>query len=116
MSFRQIAVLALLAATLHAQGDWPSPGRDPGGMKFSPLTQITPANVAKLAAAWTYDTGDVSGGFRPWEITPLVVNGVMYISTTSGKIVALNPDTGAELWKFDSKTAAAVVLIPPAEP
>jgi glucose dehydrogenase len=99
----RICLAAFLAAGLYGQGDWAGPGRDPGGMKFSPLTQITPANVSKLSKAWTYDTGDVAGGFRPWEITPLVVDGVMYISTTSGKIVALNPDTGAELWKFESK-------------
>ena len=75
-------------------------------MKFSTLKQITPANVNKLVRAWTYDTGDTGGGFRGWQVTPLVVNGVMYFSTMGGKLVALNADTGAEIWKFDGKTVS----------
>src|SRR5437764_6981756 len=99
----------LVAATLpllFGQGDWPNPGNDPGGMKYSPLKQITPANVNKLARAWTYDTGDTGGGFRGWQVTPLVINSVMYFSTMGGKLVALNAETGAEIWKFDGKTVS----------
>src|SRR5437764_6434432 len=99
----------LVAATLpllFGQGDWPNPGNDPGGMKYSPLKQITPDNVSKLKRAWTYDTGDTGGGFRGWEVTPLVINGVMYFSTMSGKLVALNAQTGVELWTFDGKTVS----------
>jgi quinoprotein glucose dehydrogenase len=86
-----------------AQSDWPNPGDDSGGAKYSTLKQITPANVTQLKRAWTYDTGDVSGGFRPWEVTPLVVDGVMYFNTTGAKIVALDAEKGAEIWSFDLK-------------
>jgi glucose dehydrogenase len=100
-----IATTVLLASIspilLHAQADWPGVGNDPGGQKYSMLTQITPANVNKLTRAWTYDTGDPGGGFRGWEVTPIVVKNIMYFPTTGKKIVALNGDTGKEVWKFD---------------
>src|SRR5437867_4398141 len=56
--------------------DWPTVGNDPGGMKYSPLTQITPANVGRLAKAWTYDTGAPANGYT---ITPIVISNVMYL-------------------------------------
>jgi glucose dehydrogenase len=103
---------SLLAASmvlrLSAQaGDWPNVGNDPGGMRFSSLTQITPANVSKLVRAWTYDIGEPGGGFRGTEATPIVVNGIMYFSTPGGKEVALNAATGAEVWKYDLKGVTA---------
>lgn len=85
-------------------GDWPRAWHDDGATKYSPLTKITPANVASLKKAWTYDTGDRAGGFRGWEVTPIVVDGLMYFPTAGGKIVALNPETGAEVWKTDLKS------------
>ena len=103
-----LTVSLMLAAVspvlLHAQADWPSVGNDPGDMKYSTLTQITPANVNKLVKAWTYDTGDPAGGFRGWEITPIVVSNVMYFPTRGKKIVALNAQTGKEIWKTDLAT------------
>ncbi|HEY4077628.1 MAG TPA: PQQ-binding-like beta-propeller repeat protein [Rhizomicrobium sp.] len=94
--------ISLGAAT--GPGDWPGVGNDPGGSKFSTLSQITPANVTQLKKAWTYDTGEPSGGFRGWEVTPIVVNNLMYFPTSKGKIVALHADTGAEAWKVDLTT------------
>ena len=85
------AALALLQAA--GPNDWPGFGNDPGGAKFFPLTQITPANVTQLAVAWTYDTGEKGGGFRGWSVTPLVIDGVMYFGTQGGKLVALNAET-----------------------
>ena len=80
--------------------DWPTVGHDPGSMKFSPLTQITPENVTQLATAWTYDMGIPAAGYT---VTPIVVGNVMYfpVGTT---IVGLQADTGKEVWKFDLKT------------
>ena len=97
----------LLVVSLQALGDWPVYGRDPGGARFSPLTQITRANVAQLQVAWTYHTGipDMSGmGHRPpaLEVTPIVVDGTMYVSTPTGIIAALDPATGTERWRFDA--------------
>ena len=101
--------LALLCTTpyLFAQADWPQIGGDPGSTRYSTLKQITPANVSKLTKAWTYDTGDPAGGFRGWESTPIVVNDIMYFSTEGKKVVALNGETGAEVWKVDLTTVGA---------
>lgn len=105
-----IAATALGSSDLSAQarGDWASYGRDPGGARFSPLTQITRENVATLQVAWTFNTGEA--GLRPrrgsepsLEVTPLVVDGTMYISTPLGKVFALDPVTGRERWRFDAK-------------
>jgi quinoprotein glucose dehydrogenase len=96
-----------LILSMQAPGEWPVYGRDPGGARFSPLTQITRENVASLQVAWTYHTGvpDMSGmSHNPpaLEVTPLVVGGLLYLSTPTGRIVALDPATGVERWSFDA--------------
>ena len=90
--------VAPAAQTPH---DWPTVGNDPGGMKYSTLSQITPANVTQLAKAWTYDLGAPATGYT---ITPIVVNNVMYLPVQGSTIVALQADSGKELWKRDLKT------------
>jgi quinoprotein glucose dehydrogenase len=97
----------LLFVSLQTQGDWPVYGRDPGGARFSPLTQITRANVAQLQVAWTYHTGmpDMSSmSHRPpaLEVTPIVVDGTMYVITPTGIVAALDPATGTERWRYDA--------------
>jgi glucose dehydrogenase len=79
-----------------SSGDWPYYGHDPGARRFSPLTQISPQNVATLTRAWTFDTG--SGGM---QVTPLVIDGVMYV-TAGANIFALEPETAKVLWKFSN--------------
>ena len=111
---RTMAALAFAAgigAALHAQtpaGDWAYVGYDAGGSKYSPLTQITPANVASLATAWTYDLGSRSD----FSMTPLAVNNVLYFPFGSN-IIALKADAGTELWKFDMKTVTELGGITP---
>ena len=95
------AMSAIAVATSAAPVDWPSLGADWAATKYSAANQITPANVAGLKPAWTYNSGDPSVGFRGWEVTPIVVDNVMYFFTTGKKIVALNAETGAEIWKVD---------------
>lgn len=100
-------LMLLLLASLQAPGDWPVYGRDPGGARFSPLTQITRANVAQLQVAWTYHTGmpDMSSmSHRPpaLEVTPIVVDGTMYVITPTGIVAALDPATGTERWRYDA--------------
>jgi quinoprotein glucose dehydrogenase len=73
------------------------------GTRHSPLTQITPGNVSRLRQIWTYKIGkdQTSGGITGGsEYTPIVVNGLMYVLTASAA-VALEPDTGKEIWRFD---------------
>ena len=96
--------LAVFSCTLllgQKAADWPTYGRDPGGTKYSPLDQITPANVAKLAPAWTWHSNEPPG---TWEETPIVINHVMYLATQKNRVLALDADTGRELWSFDPKT------------
>jgi quinoprotein glucose dehydrogenase len=97
----------LLLLSLQAPGDWPVYGRDPGGARFSPLTQITRENVTRLQVAWTYHTGipDMSSmSHRPpsLEVTPIVLDGTMYVITPTGIIAALDPATGTERWRYDA--------------
>ncbi len=106
MRLRLISLLG--AATLAAGADWPYYGGDAGGMKYSPLKQIDRSNVRRLQVAWTYHTGEVSDGSKypvrsAFEATPLVAGGVMYLTTPFNRLVALDPETGRELWSFDPK-------------
>ncbi len=87
-------------------GEWPVVGGDSYGAKHSPLSQIDPSNVAGLRVAWIYRTGeaDVATRREPrLSATPIVVDGVMYVGTPLGRIVALDPETGDELWSSDSE-------------
>ena len=90
------------------EGEWIAYGRDPGGMRHSPLTQITPESVQDLAVAWTYHTGELASyedtglaESAAFEATPLMVDGVLYLSTPTNRVIALDAETGAERWVFD---------------
>ena len=78
--------------------------RDLGGTRFSPLAQITTKNVSRLVPAWTYKVGKVraEGITGGTEMTPIVVNGMMYLATNN-RLVALEPETGKEIWSYDLK-------------
>jgi quinoprotein glucose dehydrogenase len=128
-----VAVVGALAQsnpgqTAGTSKEWPTYGHDPGGMRFSPLTQITPQNVSQLKVAWVYHmrpagavapvgrgAGGAGGetpdsaqrgrgrggsGFRASEVTPLVIDGTMYLSTPYSRVVAVEPTTGKEVWTF----------------
>lgn len=81
--------------------DWLNVGNDKGGMRFSTLKQIDRSNVAQLQVAWTYHCADASPG-STIECTPVVVEGVMYVTTPGLKIVALDAATGREIWKYST--------------
>jgi quinoprotein glucose dehydrogenase len=82
-------------------GNWPMPGRDPGGTRYSPLTQITPANVSQLKVAWVYHMKPAgSTSLHPSEDQPLVVGPTMYVVTPYSRVVALDSATGREQWVF----------------
>jgi quinoprotein glucose dehydrogenase len=98
-------VILLLGTTLLAQ-EWRYYGGDAGGMKYSALKQINRANVTQLKVAWKFQTGDVSDGKTyptksAFEGTPLMVDGVLYVTTPFNRLIALDADTGKQLWAFD---------------
>jgi quinoprotein glucose dehydrogenase len=81
--------------------NWPMPGRDPGGTRYSPLTQITPANVNQLKVAWVYHMKPAgSASLHPSEDQPLVVGPTMFVVTPYSRVVALDTATGHEQWVF----------------
>ena len=82
------------------QLDWPVYRGDPKGNQYSPLAQIHAANVHRLQRAWEYRTGDANQR-STMHVNPVVVNGVMYVTTPSLRAVALNAATGHEMWAFD---------------
>ncbi|MDB5495594.1 MAG: quinoprotein glucose dehydrogenase [Phenylobacterium sp.] len=109
LNTRTILLAAAGAAALTAWGaradEWGSYGRDPGGTRFSPLTQITTANVGQLKPAWTFHTGDIaddkSGQRTGFETTPLFIDGRLYLTTGFNRIIGLDPTTGKQLWAYD---------------
>ena len=85
---------------------WPSVGGDAGGTRHSPLTQITPDNVADLEVAWTYHTGEFADGKegRPrgaFEATPILADGTLYLCSPTNRVIALDAESGAERWVHD---------------
>ena len=80
--------------------DWPVYRGDPKGNQYSPLAAIHAANVHRLQRAWEYKTGDANER-STMHANPIVVDGVMYVTTPSLKVVALNAATGREIWTFD---------------
>src|ERR1039457_3238961 len=107
-----LAVAALLAAipaqrtNAQSGADWPMYGHDLASTRFSPLSQINADNVTKLAVAWSYPmrpggAGPAGGAFS--QVTPIVVNGVMYLPA-GNRVVALEPETGKEIWSYRQPT------------
>lgn len=94
--------LADPAPAAAKSSDWPRVGNDPGCMGYSELDQINRDNVARLRPAWTYHTGELRGRTgKTIECTPIVIDGVMYVTTGYLRVVALDAATGKELWQFD---------------
>ncbi len=102
---------AVFVQTAPAQtaSDWPSYNRDLASTRYSALKQINTGNVGKLAQAWSYrlrpDANSPAAGTMN-EVTPIVVNGVMYLPA-GNRVVALDPETGAEVWRYELKSGAA---------
>ena len=95
--------------------DWPYYGHDAGGMRYSPLAEINRGNVGQLKVAWVFHTGDISDGKgrrkrSGFETTPILVAGVLYLTTPFNRVIALNPETGRKLWAYRSKDGAFLEL------
>ena len=87
--------------------EWSAYGGDGGGQRHSPLTEINPDNVNRLAIAWAYHTRDMSDGTgeiaskSSFQATPILVDETLYFCTPFNRVIALDPETGMERWIYD---------------
>ncbi|MCG8415467.1 MAG: pyrroloquinoline quinone-dependent dehydrogenase [Pseudomonadales bacterium] len=112
--FLLVPALVIAGSLTHAQ-DWPSYGGDNGSRKYVPFDQITADNVNQLTAVWSWDSVDnetvtaniADGNSRavpgPYKATPIVIDGVMYVPTSFGRVVALDAQSGEVRWTFDTQ-------------
>src|SRR5579864_7153067 len=107
-----LSMASLLCASSPAQSpdasDWGFYGGDAFGQHYSSLDQIRRDNVAELQVAWTYRTGELGANFArasklSFEATPVLAFGLLYLETPTNIVIALDPETGAQRWRFDPK-------------
>lgn len=101
---------ARLKAANTERGNWLTHGRDFTNQRFSPLTSITTQNVKRLVPKWIYQPGTS----QSFQTTPLVADGVMYVSAPGSHAMAVDAKTGRELWRYDHKSKAAKLCCGPA--
>lgn len=112
---KYLAILAAVALSVLPQPapsaqqvEWPYYGADPGNSKYSPLTDINAGNVGRLQVAWQWkhwETPLEKYGTTPgfFENTPLMIDGVLYVTTPYNSIAAVDAESGKELWRFDGE-------------
>lgn len=100
--------LGLAESPGRKDSEWPVYGGDKANTKYSPLDQIRKENVSQLRIAWRWRSIDdqiqqQNPGLRPWlfEVTPLMVGGILYVSTSFGQIAAIDAATGKTVWSYD---------------
>ena len=103
-----LIVRSLVADGPSKQVEWPYYGGDQGGSKYSALTDINAANVHGCRVAWQWkhwETPLEQYGTRrdSSRATPLMIDGVLYVTTPYNSIAALDAETGQELWRFDGE-------------
>ena len=102
-----VLLVGIVVPGIHDHGDWPSYGFDQKGQRYSPLAQIETKNVSRLKLAWQYgmasatDLNTTEGAPAATEAVPIMVNGLLYTPTIHHTIVALEPESGKEIWKYD---------------
>ena len=108
-----VALLALACAAMPAAlaqtpaaSDWGYYGGDAFGQRYSSLDQINRRNVANLAVAWSYRTGELGAGFASaakltFEATPVLAFDLLYVETATNVVIALDPESGHPRWRFD---------------
>ena len=96
------AMAIAAGGALGAVGDWASANYDNTSVRYSPLTQISQANVKNLDQAWVYHLkpDGFTGRLRYDESIPIVIGGTLYLGSPYGEVIALNATTGAVKWKF----------------
>ena len=102
------AAIVFAAVSAAQQVEWPYYGGDPGNTKYSALTDINRGNLSRLEVAWQWKHWETplteystSPGF--FESTPLMMDGVLYVTTPYNNIAAIDAETGKELWRFDGE-------------
>ena len=94
-----LLLLALLGPVAGQAADWPLHGRTHDEQRFSPLDAINQQSIGRLGLAWKFATGNTRG----MEATPIVIDGVMYVSTAWSRVMALNAVTGELIWHYDPR-------------
>src|SRR5215218_2408146 len=107
-----IFVVAIFCAGIAIPASaWEHWGGDRGGSRFSPLNQITPDNVGNLVRAWEFRTGDLDTRApevmkrTKFQATPLLVEDSLIFCSPFNEVIALDPGTGAQKWRYDPKIA-----------
>lgn len=96
-----VVPLALAQHNNSPDTGWLYNGGDSDRTRYSPLSQINLGNVNTLKVAWTYHTGEKPKGRTPSiECTPIIAEGMTYVTTELGNVVALDPGTGRQIWKY----------------
>jgi glucose dehydrogenase len=115
--FETILLAVIAAPGLYCQTDWPAYGGDPSGQRYSALAQINTKNVSKLKPAWQYgvdpaavDLNSTARFLTATEAVPIMAGGVLYTPTVHHTIVALEPETGKEIWRYELGRAAAAPM------
>ena len=103
-----LSLLAMQQRQSSRQAEWLYYGGDPGGTKYSPLDDINVGNVQRLEVAWQWnhwETPLTEYDTRPgyFEATPLMIGGVLYVTTPYNSLAALDAESGKELWRFDGE-------------
>ncbi|MBV8210246.1 MAG: pyrroloquinoline quinone-dependent dehydrogenase [Burkholderiaceae bacterium] len=104
-----LAVVTSVSAAPTPDADWPAYGGDAGGSRYSPLAEITPANVGRLRVAWIFRTGELGHGVKDWnrsafEATPILYDGTLYLTTSGTDVVAVDAVTGTLRWRHNSES------------
>lgn len=94
-----------------AKEDWTAYGNSPRGDRWSPLNQITPANVSELEQAWVFHTGDLQRPGDPdeftYEVTPIKVDKLLYFCSPHNIVFALDAEAGREVWRYNPNIRAS---------
>ena len=101
-----VVTTGIAGAQTPDASDWGYYGGDLFGQRFSSLNEINRKNVQHLKVAWTYHTGESGSGFAragkmSFEVTPILAFGLLYLETQTNILIALDPETGAQRWRFD---------------
>ena len=98
---------ARLRAASQEPANWLTYSGDFGGQRYSPLTQITPSNVTALRPAWIYQASEPG----VLQTSPVVVDGVMYLTEFRGHVVALDARSGRVLWRYQQSLPAQILTL-----